>query len=383
MGLDGFLNQLPEDESASVNYASLPELSKLTGPEAEEFGQLWLEWSPERVLEIVDRMVALCEEQPDVEFEAIYKQGLLHPSVPVRLSALRGLEESGDRALIPPLTNMLLTDPSVEVRAASAIPLTYLSALAQEKKLGSKDGVTLSRVLYGVLDDEREVQAVRLKALEAVSVFGGDRLASYVESAASSTDISALKSSLFAMGRSSDPKWIDNVLSHLEHDVASIRYEAAMAMGELGDEEHLHALEVPLDDADLTVQLAAISAVERIGGEVAKGLLELLLVSPEPRVVELVQQALQTMKDEEDLDEVVTQEMARSMFGAGDTLPGVDTEGYEPAEIEGWANLPDPSEVDDFGTGITEEAEELGLDRGDPFDVDLPPEDPWDHEENF
>jgi HEAT repeat protein len=383
MGLDGFLNQLPEDESASVNYASLPELSKLTGPEAEEFGQLWLEWSPERVLEIVDRMVALCEEQPDVEFEAIYKQGLLHPSVPVRLSALRGLEESGDRALIPPLTNMLLTDPSVEVRAASAIPLTYLSALAQEKKLGSKDGVTLSRVLYGVLDDEREVQAVRLKALEAVSVFGGDRLASYVESAASSPDISALKSSLFAMGRSSDPKWIDNVLSHLEHDVASIRYEAAMAMGELGDEEHLHALEVPLDDADLTVQLAAISAVERIGGEVAKGLLELLLVSPEPRVVELVQQALQTMKDEEDLDEVVTQEMARSMFGAGDTLPGVDTEGYEPAEIEGWANLPDPSEVDDFGTGITEEAEELGLDRGDPFDVDLPPEDPWDHEENF
>jgi hypothetical protein len=133
----------------------------------------------------------------------------------------------------------------------------------------------------------------------------------------------------------------------------------------------------------LTVQLAAISAVERIGGEVAKGLLELLLVSPEPRVVELAQQALQTMKDEEDLDEVVTQEMARSMFGAGDTLPGVDTEGYESAEIEGWANLPDPSEVDDFGTGVTEEAEELGLDRGDPFDIDLMPEDPWDHEENF
>ena len=46
-------------------------------------------------------------------------------------------------------------------------------------------------------------------------------------------------------------------------------------------------------------------------------------------------------------------------------------------------NLPDPSEVDDFGTGVTEEAEELGLDRGDPFDIDLPPEDPWDHEENF
>jgi hypothetical protein len=173
------------------------------------------------------------------------------------------------------------------------------------------------------------------------------------------------------------------VIPDLEHDVVSIRYEATMAMGELGDEEHLTALEAPLDDADLTVQLAAISAVERIGGDVARGQLERKLVSTEPRVVELVQQALQTMKDEEDLDEVVTQEMARSMFGAGDTLPGIDTEGYEPAEIEGWANAPDPSEVDDFGTGVTDEAEELGLDRGDPFDIDLPPEDPWDHEENF
>jgi hypothetical protein len=156
-----------------------------------------------------------------------------------------------------------------------------------------------------------------------------------------------------------------------------------MAMGELGDEEHLRAMDAPLDDTDLTVQLAAISAIERIGGDDAKSQLEKLLVSPEPRVVELVQQALQTLKDEEDLDEVVTQEMARSMFGAGDTLPGIDTEGYEPAEIEGWDNLPNPSEVDDFGTGVTEEAEELGLDRGDPFDIDLQPEDPWDHEDNF
>jgi len=46
MGLDEFLNQLPEDDDESVNYASLPELSKLTGPEAEEFGQLG--WSGHR-----------------------------------------------------------------------------------------------------------------------------------------------------------------------------------------------------------------------------------------------------------------------------------------------------------------------------------------------
>jgi HEAT repeat protein len=383
MGLDEFINQLPEDDDASINYASLPELSRLTGPEAEEFGQLWLEWTPERVSEIVDRMVSLSEEQPDVEFESVFKQGISYPNTAVRVSSLKGLEESDDRALLKPLCAMLLDDPEVDVRAAAAIPLAYLCALSQVGKLGTKSEVVLSRILYSVLDDEREVQAVKLKALEAVSAFDGERLDPYIEAAWSSGQLGARQSSLFAMGRTSDTKWVERVLPDLEHDVASVRYEATMAMGELGDESHLAALAVPLDDPDLTVQLAAISAVERIGGDVAKSQLEQLLVSPEPRVVELVQQALQSMKDEEDLDEVVTQEMAKSMFGAGDTLPGIDTEGYEPAEIEGWENLPDPSEVDDFGTGITDEAEDLGLDRGDPFDIDLPPEDLWDHEENF
>lgn len=383
MGLDEFINQLPEDDDAQINYASLPELSRLSGPEADEFGQLWLEWTPERVLDIVERMVSLSDEQPDVEFETVFKQGMTHASSKVRIASLKGLEESNDRALIRPLCEMLKTDPVVEVRTAAAIPLAYLSALAQTGKLGARYEERLISVLYEVLGDEREVQDVKLKALEAVSVFADERLDAHIEAAWSSGDIGARQSSLFAMGRTSDPKWVERVVQDLDHDVVSVRYEAAMAMGELGDEEHLRALEAPLDDADLTVQLAAISAVERIGGDAAKSQLEKMLVSTEPRVVELVQQALQTLKDEEDLDEVVTQEMARSMFGAGDTLPGIDTEGYEPAEMEGWENLPDPSEVDDFGTGVTEEAEELGLDRGDPFDIDLPPEDPWDHEENF
>ncbi|NQW20005.1 MAG: HEAT repeat domain-containing protein [Chloroflexi bacterium] len=383
MGLDEFLNKLPEDDEAPINYASLSELSRLTTPEAEELGELWLEWTDERVIDILKRMVALCEEQPDVEFEIIYKQGLKHANTEVRLAGLKGLEDSVDRTLIRPLSEMMKSDPVVEVRTAAAIPLAYLSAMAETGKLSSRYRETLVDVLYSVLDDEREVQDVKLKALEAVSVFADDRLDAHINAAWSSGNITARQSSLFAMGRTSNPKWVDHVLPDLEHDVAAVRYEATMAIGELGDEQHLRALQAPLDDSDLTVQLAAISAVERIGGDAAKNQLQQLLVSPEPRVVELAQQALQTLKHEDDLDEVVTQEMARTMFGATDTLPGIDTEGYEPAEMEGWANLPDPSEVDDFGTGITEEAEELGLDRGDPFDIDLQPEDPWDHEENF
>tara|TARA_Y100001934_G_scaffold283028_1_gene400023 strand:+ start:6707 stop:7858 length:1152 start_codon:yes stop_codon:yes gene_type:complete len=383
MGIDEFLNKLPEDDEFPITYGSLSELSRLTVPEAEEFGQLWLEWKWSRVLEILERMTELCEEQSDVEFEVIYKQGLQHPSSDVRVAALKGLEESDDRTLVRPLTEMMKSDPVVEVRAATSIPLTYLAALADIGKLTSRYKKILFDSIYSVLQDESEVMLVRLKALEAVSVFADPRLFPYIEAAIASGDSVAKQSAIFAMGRTSDPYWIDKLISNLDHDLVSIRYEAVMALGELADERHLKALETPMDDTDLTVQLAAISATERVGGDIAKKMLEMKLVSSEPRVVDIARQALKAMKDEEDLDEVVTPEMARSMFGASDTLPGIDTEGYEPAEIEGWSNLPDQNSLDDFGTGVTEEAEELGLDRGDPFDIDLPPEDPWDHEENY
>ena len=383
MGIDEFLNKLPEDDGSPISYGALSELSRLTVPEAEEFGQLWLEWNWSRVLEILERMTELCEEQSDVEFEVIYKQGLQHPSSDVRVAALKGLEESDDRALVRPLTEMMKSDPVVEVRAAASIPLTYLAALAEMGKLTSRYKKILFDSIYSVLQDENELMTVRLKALEAVSVFADRRLFPYIEAALASGDSAAKQSAIFAMGRTSDPYWIDKVIPNLDHDLVSIRYEAVMALGELADEEHLKVLETPKDDTDLTVQLAAISATERVGGDIAKKMLEMKLVSSEPRVVDLARQALQTMKDEEDLDEVVTPEMARSMFGASDTLPGIDAEGYEPAEIEGWSNLPVQNSLDDFGTGVTEEAEELGLDRGDPFDIDLPPEDPWDHEENY
>ena len=127
MGLDEFLNQLPEDDDAAINYASLAELSRLTGPEASEFGQLWLECSSERVLDIVERMVSLCEDQLDVEFEVIYKQGLKHPNPTVRIASLKGLEESEDRALVIQLSKILKSDPVAEVRVAAAVPLAHFS----------------------------------------------------------------------------------------------------------------------------------------------------------------------------------------------------------------------------------------------------------------
>ncbi|MDA1280523.1 MAG: HEAT repeat domain-containing protein [Chloroflexi bacterium] len=382
MGLDKFLKALPEDEEASINFASLPELSGLTAPEVSEFGQLWVEWSSDRVLEIVDRMVSLSEEQPDVEFESIFKQGLVHADSRVRARSLKGLEDSGDRTLVGLIIRLMTDDRSDEVRVAAAQSLAHLSALAQAGRLMPRDRRMLTGALFAVLEDESELQAVKLKALEAVSVFGGERIAPHIEWAWSSKNIAARQSSLYAMGRTSNPIWIERIVGDLDHDVASVRYEATVAIGEVGDESHLRVLEATLDDTDLTVQLAAISAVERIGGDRARRLIEQRLTSPEPLVVEAAQLSLETMKEEEDLDEVVTPEMARSMFGTADTLPGIDTEGYDAAEIEGWANVAvDRSQIDDFGTGVTEEAEELGLDRGDPFDIDLPPEDPWDRED--
>ena len=172
-----------------------PAVAGVPRPEAGGLGRLGREGPDEGVRELVKRMVTLCEEQPDVEFESVHKQGLLHPSPPVRMSSLAGLDESDDRSLIRPLCRMMMNDSSPAVRATAAESLAHLSALAQAGKLASKDKKSISDVLFRVLDNVNELDAVKLKALEAVSAFGGDRLTSYLALAWSSGDLSARQSS--------------------------------------------------------------------------------------------------------------------------------------------------------------------------------------------
>jgi HEAT repeat protein len=345
MGLSEFLARLPEDDSAPISYAALAELSGISSAEAAELARNWEEWPAERVRELFRRLASLAEEQAALEFEVVFKAGLDLADAATRAIAVAALAESTDRTLAASFAGLLERDPNATVRAAAASSMATLCTLAAEGRLRGKDGERMRLALLRALEDAAQPAAVRMRALETAAIFGGERVHALIGEAFRSGDSRLQQSALFAMGRTADPRWLEDVVSALDAPGPALRYEAVSALGEIGGEEHVHLLKGPLDDEDLEVQAAAVSALERIGGPGAVRLLKQALESPEPSIREVAQEALEMIEAEEGLSEVVGPEMRRrgDMFGgrAGAEVFGGDEEGeeYDAAEREGWGQV--------------------------------------------
>jgi HEAT repeat protein len=95
------------------------------------------------------------------------------------------------------------------------------------------------------------------------------------------------------MGRSADPAWLPTLYDEMVSEDAEMRFEAAQAAGELGDEEAVPQLAGLLNDEDAEVQEAAIAALGAIGGPAAKSVLqEIGAETDDERVQEAVGEAL-------------------------------------------------------------------------------------------
>ena len=90
-----------------------------------------------------------------------------------------------------------------------------------------------------------------------------------------SEDSGLRQSALCAMGRSFDSLWLPLILREMRNGDPAMRYEAANACREIGDDEAVPHLATLVDDDDPQVQLSAIQALGSIGGAHAKKLLRL------------------------------------------------------------------------------------------------------------
>ena len=91
-----------------------------------------------------------------------------------------------------------------------------------------------------------------------------------IDRAYETEDLEFKQSALFAMGQSSEVKWLPKILREFIHTDPAIRYEAVTACGLLGDDTTVSHLINLIEDEDTQVQLAAINALGEIGGPLAK-----------------------------------------------------------------------------------------------------------------
>ena len=191
----------------------------------------------------------------------------------MRATAVDGLWENESTSLIGPFLGMLRHDPSPEVRAAAARGLGRYVLAGELERLEAPVQSRLVTELLTVLRIRAEGVSVRRRALESVAYSCSPEVLEALELAYYHEDETMRLSAVLGMGRSCDHRWRSAVLRELGSDSPAMRYEAAVASGELALRQAVPTLARLIQDPDRQVSNAAIWALGQIGGDPAKQVL--------------------------------------------------------------------------------------------------------------
>jgi HEAT repeat protein len=284
------------DEGCSLSHSRLYMLSDLSHDQLASLSDRWTTIGTARRRHIMDALVQIAEANFTVNFNGIFRLGLLDEDAEVRAHAIDGLWEDRDQALVDKLMELLATDPSTLVRTAAATGLGRFVLMAELDELEQETGQAVVEALWKVIEDGHEALEPRRRAVESISYSGVEGVENLIERAYRDSVEKMRISAIFSMGRSADPAWATTVIGELASSNPEMRFEAARACGELEIRQAVPSLITMIADADREVQQAAISALGKIGGDEARRALQLCCESDDVVVAAAGEDALSELE---------------------------------------------------------------------------------------
>jgi HEAT repeat protein len=297
--IDEIISSLSEQDEAPVS-SRLTELANMDAAALESFKQAWPTIELGQRRQIVSRLVELAEDNFELDFDNILKNCLDDEDAEVRSKAIKGLWENEEPSLINTLLNLFEHDSSEAVQAAAASALGRFAMLAEHQKLRRSYRAKIYQALLATIKDNSRSPEVKRRALEAIAPMDSTEVGRAISEAYHSGHPKLKVSAIYAMGKNCNPAWLPLLFKELDSPEAEIRYEAATACGEIGEEEAVPHLIKLIDDRDIEVQLAAIRALGRIGGTEAKNCLEQCLDDDNEAIEQAAEQALYELNEGEE-----------------------------------------------------------------------------------
>ncbi len=279
------------DDNNPLSSAKLAELTDIKPEHLALFDEIWKHVNLKRQLQILGRLIEMAEDSTEFNFDAILKHRLHDPEEEIRSSAINGLWENEEPSLIQPLINILRNDPSSKVRQNAAIALGRFSILAEHKKINSDYTPILCKSLLDAFHKAEDLD-IKRRALEAAAPLSIPQVEKAITQAYQGSEIKLKASAIYAMGRNCSIDWLNLCIKELSNPIAELRYEAAGACGELGEDIATPYLIKLVNDDDMDVRMAAIQALGKIGDSEAKEQLKLCLGDDSEAIREAAQQAL-------------------------------------------------------------------------------------------
>jgi HEAT repeat protein len=240
--------------------------------------EVWPTVYTERRRGLLEDMENLAEGDTLLFFDHMAVMCLSDQDPLARATAIRLLWQSEDEDLVPVLMKMLQEDTDVIVRAAAATALGSFVQLGELEEISEETyNLLLKRLIQTHTGSDETL--VRRRSLEALGYASHPDVAGFIQDAYDTDDEDWLQSALFAMGRTYDRRWIECVMTMMDHPENMVRVEAIRAAGELEAKGAREALFDLLEEGtdDIELYFAAIWALSKIGGQGVRRLIEMNL----------------------------------------------------------------------------------------------------------
>lgn len=259
--------------TGAIPFSQLYALSDISRERVPGFAQAWETVDDPDRRRLIHALVEQAEANFEVNYDAIFRHCLSDPDPVVRAAAIDGLWENEELPLVGRFITALRSDPSPEVRAAAATALGRFVLAGELERIEPAVQNRIMTELLTIIHLDAESLEVRRRALESAGYACTPETNEALDAAYYQGDERLRLSAIVAMGRSCDHRWQELILAELESASAAMRYEAAVAAGELMLRQAVPILARLMGDDDAQVRDATIWALGQIGGPQSKRLL--------------------------------------------------------------------------------------------------------------
>jgi HEAT repeat protein len=290
------------DEQTQFQNREFYRLSDLNHEELNSFKHVWFKIPLARRKSVLDDLLRLAKNNLLLSYEAIGRIAITDEDPVIRKLAVQILMGFDSVDLIPKFIDLLEQDTDEDVQATSAAALSRFVYLGEVDEISRETLHQIEDCLLHALQSSPS-DVVKHCSLESLGYSSRPEVPDFINSALKSGDKEWIKSALFAIARSIDDRWEEDILFFLDNKLPSLRVEAARAAGELEISAALPRLIELTDDSNEDVRHAAIWSVSQIIGEgVEEILLELWESAEDVAEIDLIEAALDNLEFNENTE---------------------------------------------------------------------------------
>ncbi len=265
--------------------------------------EAWPQVKTVRKHSLLKHLESTMDQDTLVSYDELGRALLTDLDPAIRQSAIHLLAECDDPKLVPAYVQMLEADGDPHTQAEAATALGHFVMLGELEEIPEGAHHQAEDALLHAAN-AHSTDEIGRRAVESLGFSSRPEVPTLIEAAFRRADHIWRASALFAMGRSNDDRWQEQVISMILSEDPRERLAAIQAAGELG-----LALARPLiirvldEEEDDDTATAAIWALSQIGGEDARTYIESLLDATEDEdQIDFLEEALENLEFTEDLE---------------------------------------------------------------------------------